>query len=377
MNRILVCDINIKKQGHYIGFNQYILDHFLQIEKTNPGIHFSFLYNREAQHLLQVNESFPQRIFYIDRYPKNSAINRYLMLLKIKKIAVGNKADHLLFMDLDQYQLPFFLIKFPVNISGILFRPHHRITSSYRRIKKRISEKLIAKKKSFKNIYILSDAEGVGLLNNIHRAECFTFLPDPIFNYLHPSDYALFKKKKSAVFQYLVFGSINERKNISNIISAYGKANIPFASELLIMGPAKNEYAAYLNNIIAGIDSIDNIRKKVKIKNDFVTNKEMDLAFCHANVCLVIYKDFFGSSGVLGRASLHHLKVIGPNAGLLQKLIDGFKLGITADPDDINDIAKSMENIISFEINDADMNDFYTAHSPEKFLHSLTNTLIS
>ena len=99
--------------------------------------------------------------------------------LVVQKANVLN-IDKMLFMDFDQYQIPIFLTKFNFKISGILFRPHHRIQasnstlktrigSSLNRAKKIIAELFLLSKKNIKNIFILNDQEGVEKLNNYHK----------------------------------------------------------------------------------------------------------------------------------------------------------------------------------------------------------------
>jgi len=386
--RVLICDVNIKKQGHYIGFDQYLINNFSSVEKQNPSVHISFLFNHEAEKLLQFDNLSKERVSFIDLFKEKRAVEKYLIIRKIKKFAEANHIDHMLFMDLDQYQMPLFLVKLKFSISGILFRPHHRITASnnrlstrvmsqLKRLKKRIAEKMMTTKKATRNIFILNDQEGVNILNRIHHSTLFKYLPDPVFSYTNFESCTHLPEKNHGVYRYLIFGSINERKNIFNIIQAYDNASLPFDSELLIVGPAAAEYIGYLKNGISGLVSIDDHHKKIWIKSEFVTNEEMDHFFSICDVCLLIYKDFFGSSGLLGRAALHRLKVIGPSTGLLHELISNYKMGITSDPANIHKIARSMENIVHFKINMSGLENFYAQRSPEKFLATLADIIIS
>jgi glycosyltransferase involved in cell wall biosynthesis len=381
-HHILICDINIKPQGHYIGYNQYMLDEFTKIERNSPGVQISFLFNRGAEKLLSFNGNVAERVGFIDLKGRNSLVNRFLIIREIKKYTIANQIDHLLFMDFDQYQMPFYCIKFNPGISGILFRPHHRIVppnrslavrilTGFRRFKKKISEKLIVGKSEIENIFILNDKAGVTVLNKIHNSSVFKYLPDPVFSYIHEESPEKLPEADTGIYRFLIFGSITERKNISNVIQAYDKGVFECKTELLIIGPCSVDYWLHLNDSINRLTSIDGNHKSIYIKRMFVTNAEMDYYFSISDVCLLIYRDFFGSSGLLGRSALHGLKVIGSNTGLLKELIAGFKLGLSVDPTDINAIARSLSGIMQLNVRPQDQSDFYTKHKPEKFLSTL------
>jgi glycosyltransferase involved in cell wall biosynthesis len=384
--RILICDVNIKPQGHYIGFNQYLIDHANLIGRNNPSVEVYFLFNREAKKFLSFPADPLLKIHFIDLKPGNSGWKRFDTMMKVKHFTIAHSIDHLLFMDLDQYQIPFYFIRFQSDISGILFRPHHRIESAgtsfsmtvktvFKRLKKKTSEKLFLRSSSMKNIFILNDQEGAALLNRIHHSCIFKYLPDPIFSY---SDYRQKKnleRRDHSIYKYLIFGSVSERKNISNIIRAYNQAVMPVRTQLLIVGPGSDDYIKYLKEMISGLSSIDGLHKSVFIKGAFVSNEEMDYYFSICNTCLLIYKDFFGSSGLLGRAALHKLKVVGAATGLLKKMIDTYRMGMTADPLDIPAIARALQAIIHYPVFPDDLERFYAQHSPERFLGMLTESV--
>ncbi len=377
----LICDLNIQKNGHYIGYNQYILDNITQLKEVYPDKTYSFLYNEEAKMYLDFPDQVKGRIHFMNDNTRNNLTIRAKIALfkKVVAVAVGLKTEHLLFMDLDQYQFPIFVSGFSFKLSGVLFRPHHRIMSSsntlssrisskVQRLKKILAEKFLTTTKEVENIYILNDDEGVNYLNKFHKTLQFKYLSDPIFSY--PS--ALQTTQNDKIFKFLIFGSMNERKNITNIIKAYDAASFTISTELVIVGSASETYLNYLNTLIKNLKTIGTT-KKITLKVGFVTDEEMDNYFHETDVCLLIYKDFFGSSGLLGRATLHKKKVIGGNVGLLKELIEQNKLGITCDPKNVEEIAKALEKIIVTDIDIKNLESFYQKYSPEKFLKTLLN----
>ena len=52
----LVCDLNIQKKGHYIGYNQYILSNIRTLEAQFHENTYSFLYNEEAKEFLDFSD---------------------------------------------------------------------------------------------------------------------------------------------------------------------------------------------------------------------------------------------------------------------------------------------------------------------------------
>jgi glycosyltransferase involved in cell wall biosynthesis len=375
----LICDLNIQKKGHYIGYNQYILSNIHTLEAQFPGNSYSFLYNEEAKQHLDFSSINQSRIHFVNEncWSCKTLSDRKRLVKTATDKATALQCDHLIFMDLDQYQLPIFLTRFSSKLSGVLFRPHHRIqnsntsfsskiSTSLQRYKKILAEKFLTYTKNVENIFILNDKDGVAKLNAFHGTTKFKYLPDPIFAYPSVRKQLL----KSEAFKFLIFGAINERKNITAIIKAYDQTSFPCATELHIVGSSDQAYLSYLQDLLKSLPSIDD-RKKVVINSSFVTNEEMDNYFSDTDVCLLIYKDFFGSSGLLGRAALHKKKVIGANVGLLNELISQNKLGITCDPASVTEISKALLRILELHPEPEVFDDFYKSYSPELFLKTL------
>ncbi|HSB92701.1 MAG TPA: hypothetical protein VLC28_06265, partial [Flavitalea sp.] len=94
---ILVCDINIVKGGHYISHSQYILDHVEQLESENPGIHFSFLYNKQAAELLKFSDFTRDKAHFLDdeHAPTNGVKPRNDIVKKIQQFCRQHRIDHM------------------------------------------------------------------------------------------------------------------------------------------------------------------------------------------------------------------------------------------------------------------------------------------
>jgi glycosyltransferase involved in cell wall biosynthesis len=381
---LLICDINIKEQGHNIGYNQYILDYCCERIKNGTEIHFSFLFNSEAKTLLRLDESLVSHIYYVDTNDdiKEGWKYKFKLFKKTIAIAYNLQVDKMIFLDIDKYQLFIFISRFNFKISGILFRPHHRIESSnkgfknrlgslLKRTKKIVAEWMLITKNAVENIFILNDADGILYLNQYHSTTKFSYLPDPIFSFQPKQGLEKLGIEKNNSFKFLVFGALNERKNITNILKAYENASFDYATELILIGPSKKSYSVYLENLVQSISVKDLNNKEIIVHNSFVSDQQMDWFFLQSDVIMLVYKDFYGSSGLLGRACMHQKKVIGPNVGLLRNMITDYQLGLLCDPNSTEEIARAMISIKVHAIGNQGFLNFYSEHSPDKFIETL------
>jgi glycosyltransferase involved in cell wall biosynthesis len=383
--KIYICDINVRKKGHYIEFNQHILDSISDAEHRNPQLSFYFLFNSEAKELLEFSRLTEQRVRFIEGFESSSGFLAKLnMLKKVNKIVWEENADRLIFMDFDKYQIPLLMAKMRVPVSGILFRPHHRIANSndtYPRIvasritrtKKRVAEQLLLLNSSIDKIFILNDEEGVNYLNSKYGSKKFKHLVDPIFTYTKNSSDVITFENAEKPYRFLLFGALDERKNVSDIIAAYKLARFDRSTELCLVGKADQSYLDHLNSISTIANNLEYPAKRITIRPEFVTKEEMDNYFVSSDVCLLIYKNFYGSSGLLGRAALHKKKIIGANVGLISELTRRYKLGLLCDPHDVEGIAQALSEIMFFQMDKVLCWQYSEQHSPNLFLKSLLN----
>lgn len=379
---MVICDINIYKQGHYIGFNQYLLDHVDKIKEISGGKECLFLFNEEGKQFLSNPNGIA--IEYISFPPewRHSAFGRWKIWSRILRKLKEIPTEHLYFMDFDKFQFPIGFNRTPYRISGIYFRPHHRIshavesgkhriTTRVKRFKKILAEKLLLMNDSIDQVFILNDSDGVAFLNAYHQKKVFRYLPDPIFDYSFESDQV---HRSNDELRFLLFGALTERKNISLILEAFGLANFKKKAVLYLVG--KTESDAYLETLkqLAGKNLTDQEHKKnILFNTQFVSDEEMEAFHAQTDVSLLIYRNFFGSSGLIGRAAKHRQFVLAPSVGLLARLTQEYNLGLTVDPLDLKAVAATMEqaereiSIHSYEGADR----FYQEHHPSQFLSTL------
>ena len=379
---LVICDINIFKQGHYIGYNQYLLDHSDKIRELSGEKDILFLYNEDAKHLLEVPEGVSAEYISFPQSWRVSATGRLKIWKLIRQKANVLQATHLYFMDFDEFQIPIGFFKTRFTISGIYFRPHHRIHISndsishrlkteFKRYKKIIAEKILLRNASLRNIFILNDPEGAKTLNLYHQKELFNFLPDPVFDYDYSSATV---SRNQEEFSFLLFGALTERKNIRNVIEAFGLASFQQKAVLHLVGKTQSDsYLQSLQKLAVETLAGQQHLKSIRFNCDFVSDAEMEQYHAHTHVSVLIYRNFFGSSGLIGRAAKHRQFVLAPSVGLLAALTEQYNLGKTVDPLNRDAIASSMElaeqQVKTHNYEGAEQ--FYREHHPEQFLRVL------
>ncbi|MCF0062720.1 glycosyltransferase [Dyadobacter chenwenxiniae] len=382
--KIVICDVNIQQNGHYIGYNQFVIDNYKRVLGGAVGDELIFVYNIEAKELLRFPED-AQTIFLDFKADLVDTLSGRTQIWKMVLSAIeGLKADMLYFLDLDKFQIPVSLYKGTTSISTIYFRPHHRTVPSNNKLKTVVNTKIKSLKKIFseviviglnknvKNIFILNDPSGVAHLNKFYRTEKFKHLPDPIFSYDTESQSEILEKDKSEI-SLLAFGALAERKNTENIIRAYSVAKFSQPTVLKIIGSSKPAYFSTISRLVEEVKNNLAPNKRIILENKFVSNAEMDELHATSHISLLIYKDFFGSSGLLGRSAKHNMYVLASSVGLIQELVNKYNLGKTTDPFDVNQIAQAMEQAQNeySHFNTDGCKRFYEEHQPDQFLKSL------
>jgi len=381
---ILICELNIDLTGHYIGHSQYILDHIQEIEQQQKNKTYYFLFNKKGRDLLKFNEFTSSRVSFLEELSarKKRLVERNAIARKVRNFCSSKKIDDIILMELDKNQISLYLANFDCRLSGILFRPSHRLTPTHEglkdailnrivRTKKKFADRLLVKNKAVSNIFLFNDKEGVETMNKLYKTSKFKYLPDPIYTIDSNESFSTKIPFSKSTFKLLIFGALDERKNITNVLKAYSEAKLESDSELLLVGHSNLEYQEYLKTLIASLPAIDNKHKRVYIRPEFVTDQEMDYYFSITDAVVIVYKDFFGSSGLMGRATLHQKKILGADTGVIGHLLSKYHIGLTADPYSVDSIAASIAAIYDYELDVEQCNAFNKQHSPDAFLKHL------
>lgn len=387
----LVCDLGVQQRGHNLGYIQNII-RLLNDRATLDDREIILLFNAPVTDYLTVESTHQSmRVEYISDV-ENATLEQCTRLTDrraaewklIKQYARRYAVDEVIILELDQYQLSIGAETTPFNVSGIYFRPHYRIESigaglSNRftywlwRQKKLALEYYMCRNKKLHHIFILNDQRAVEAMNGKLR-DVFRYLPDPIYDYKPtPTLIRQTYQIDTGRFIFLIFGAIDERKNIEIILQAFAGLSPQLAvrATLLIVGRVKRGYEAALNN---ALEQLAETQPSLQVVSDdrFIDDGEMETLFAQCDVPLLLYRDFFVSSGLLGIAAKHNKLVLASAYGVLGELTRQYSLGLCLSPKDIPGITTCIGKLVSrTESARVDGSPFYLAHSPNDFLNQL------
>jgi glycosyltransferase involved in cell wall biosynthesis len=133
---------------------------------------------------------------------------------------------------------------------------------------------------------------------------------------------------------------MDERKNNENIIAALNNLADEKAKKitLIIIGKFKEGYLQKIKNWIP-----TNSKYQTIIKDEFVSDEEMESTFKQSDVILRMNINFFGSSGIVGQAANHNKPCIVSNNGVMAEQVQKYKLGRIIDPHNVNAIKETIE----------------------------------
>ncbi|MFT5885935.1 MAG: glycosyltransferase involved in cell wall biosynthesis [Arcticibacterium sp.] len=383
MNYLLV-DLNIQLNGHKLGFVQETLN-WLNRYAKNSGHHFHFLVNHE----LYTPSSQHISVHYLEedlqaKLQETRPLVRYRTQWKYIKVKANElEVSQLILMEFDIYQIAIGNVsKMNFDINGIWFRPFYRqkvINSSLleklkfgiAKMRKQVTYKLALRNHNLKQVFVLNDQKTVNELNLKYNPK-LRYLPDPVMPSELSGDIDIRSKYDIGVEKkiFLIFGYIDDRKNVPNILRALNK--LPRAYQLkislLLFGKVANNYSPILR------DSILENESEVQIieNNEFVSNDEMGALFQSSNLVLRMNINYFASSGIIGLAAKYNKPSLVSNYGVVADLTKAYVLGKEVDPLAIMALSSHFKDFIDnpedWKINGSS---YCEKHSMSKFVTTL------
>lgn len=357
--RFLITDVQIQLDGHRLGFMNNLMAY---AAVSTPQHTFLFLTNRSAEFSLESSaENIRTLALTAQEQAEIDAESQAVKKAHIEweiicRYALDFKAERLIFMYLDSYQLEIGRNQeLPFKISGIWFSPYSRMEAESDDLKARFQNFITKTRKKFvmrwalKNsnldkIFILNDEEMPKWLNQ--GTERFFTLADPYFEYSSLPNFSLRQTYSipEGNLVFLQFGYMDERKNLENIVRAFNELPEEQAkkSTLLLIGKFKPGFLAQVENLKAG-------SYQMIVRDEFVSNEEMESSFAQADVILRMNIRFFGSSGIIGVAAQHNKPVIASNSGVMAEIVEKYHLGMLVNPYDSQEIAAAISRFHTVE----------------------------
>ncbi len=389
--KIVICDIYVKLVGHNLGHIQNIL-RFLE---TNPSSdEYIFLLNPEAKDIPSIQTSatnisihfFTEEEFQV--YTSESSIIRasrnIWKLIEHYTLAFG--ANKLLLMMVDVFQHTVGSSKIPIEIQGLMFNPYTRVMPANNSInaklkyilnknRKFLTTAWMSKNKNLTKIFIFNDALTVKKLNTALRTKIFSYLPDPVYDYPMRKGLDIRHKHQIASHRkiFLLFGSIDEKKNVINFLKAAQCLSSGLTEKicLMIVGRVRAEYLEALTKAISETQEICS-DIQIILENRFVEDDEMEAYVGQSDVISIAYVNFYSSSGVIGLAARHNKPVIATKYGVVGDQTRAYELGLTVNGHSVSEISNALEFYVTQEyFYPKKAKVFVSHHTSERFIKTL------
>jgi glycosyltransferase involved in cell wall biosynthesis len=395
--------------GHHANYIRYIINYWGQSQSKNtltivvsPEFvlrHHEILEQIRKDNLINISfqEILPQEAKLLNT---SSRIGRALRRIRewrlLCKYARALNADHCLVMYIDKLQLPVILgLRSPCPISGIYFQPsfHYKKISIEKQNKNQKSSSLFTWKDIRDYVFLQKanlhpqiiylftlDPYAVKYIQENFKGFDCIHLPDPVEQIrLDIPDNIECDISNSRV-SLLIFGSLDERKGISKILDALEALHIETCKKICIffVGQLHDSMKNYLPSRIKYLTE----KKDVKFVCDFsyVSEETALKYFRKSDFILALYQKHIGMSGILLLSAAAQKPVISQSYGLMGKLVNEYRLGMTVDSTQVNEISRTIEQIISGESDcycDQDkMFEFVQINSAKKFSRTIVDKII-
>lgn len=270
--------------------------------------------------------------------------------------ASRERADHVLLMYLDQFQLAMLTEKGPYcAFSGILFRPTLHYTKlghppvgwreRLRELRKSATIRVALRHPRLRTLFS-SDPYSLPVLARFAPRVRFVHLPDPVQVYPVGTDVVTTLTAENRLSAdrktLLMFGHLDSRKGIRCLQKAL--ALLPEETRrkltLWLVGPLEEDQRRYVEKmeILPGLE--------VRRHHDFVPDEQVQTYFQAADGVLALYQRHVGGSAVLVRAAAAGKPALASNYGLVGQLVRENSLGLALDATDPAAIAATMTQFL-------------------------------
>jgi glycosyltransferase involved in cell wall biosynthesis len=314
------------------------------------------------------------------------ALAEWKLLKKyIKKLQVS----HCLLMFLDHFQLLLALgFILPCEFSGIYFRPafHYSNFSSYvfryddllRQWRQRALIFQALKNSRLKFIFCLDPFVLKHFEKSQNKSKTI-FLPDPIRKFKSDISQAELFKARLQISEtrriFLLFGQLDERKGIYQLLQAIEllPANLCEKLCLLLVGSMTPQDQQLIEALIQKMSCLLPIQ--IVVKNEFVSELEMQRYFQISDVVLAPYQRHVGMSGILLLAAAAQKPILSSNYGLMGEIAHQYELGLAVDSASPHSVAQALTRLLTEQpekfCNPSKMQCLVEQHEADKFAQTI------
>jgi colanic acid biosynthesis glycosyl transferase WcaI len=242
-------------------------------------------------------------------------------------------------------------------LDGILFRPsvHYQQIGPYapdwrervRDLRKSVLYRLMLLNRSVESVMTLDPFFARYALTAYRGGAKVRAVPDPVQQLPvgFPSGTAMAGERGR--IRFLLFGYLAERKGVLALLAAVAYLPPAVASQvsLVIAGSVDPDIRERMQHAIKDLRVLQPTIR-LTFKEGRLTDEELQEEIERCDVVLAPYQRFVGSSGVLIWAASAGKPVLTQNFGLLHRLAEDYRLGITANTSDAKQLAEAMERLI-------------------------------
>jgi len=244
-----------------------------------------------------------------------------------------HQPDHALILELTPIELPLVLFGSPVPLSAILFVQYPELEKGLKKFSKHWKTRLLLWRAPVKNLFLLNGEKSCQFLaKHFGRTRTkFIPIPDPAPDVSAEENFNLrehFNISKDRKI-FLFFGAISKRKGADVLLEALRQLTPEVAkqSAFVFCGEPEPAYKADFQRSVAEARDLGAV--ELHVDSTFVSNERMMALFEQSDVVLMPYTRPEYSSGILALAAKAGKPVLGPETGLLGRLIQENSLGET------------------------------------------------
>jgi len=152
----------------------------------------------------------------------------------------------------------------------------------------------------------------------------------------------------------LVYGSLTKRKGIAQLIEALAMPNCPREITVMLAGKADTDIESLISTSTVQKMIVEG---RILLRLYFHDEADEYFVFKAADyVWLGYVRGFYGSSGVLFQALQAGVPLVSMKQGLIGKMVEKYKLGVTVNPEQSDSILRGLKHIMGDQYGDEDVN---------------------
>ena len=329
----------------------------------------------DAVEVLRIPVETARRLESAGRWMKPWLLSRLF-----RSVCADRAPDHALILELTHLELPLALGGSPCPLSAILFVQYPEMKRGLKFHLKEWKTALLLRRAPVEALFLLNGEEACRhLTGRFGNAARFVPLPDPVPEIAPDPAFAMRDVYRIAPDRtvFLFFGAISRRKGVHVLLKALRRLDADSAarSTFLFCGQPEPGCRRAFERDCARLQAV---RPDLQVVADirFVPDGKMAALFEQSDAVLLPYVRPDYSSGILALAARARTPVIGPDTGLLGRLIRNNRLGAVcpADPASLAEaIARCVQDPPS--VDEAACAAFVGKCRPAEFSHILFENL--